>query len=369
MESYMIHVYNRYLAPFLALFLIGFQGVSAEVRLGATIPLTGDFATYGQQIKDGIELAKRDLQASGYTVETFYEDVPMPGRVAATALNKLVSQDKIHALAGNFLNPAFLAMKPIIERNELISFHTATADDFILAAGETVFSTNAKIKDEAKQLAEYAYNSLGARTAVALNISTIWGDTYAKHFIKHFLRLGGEILFSDVTMIGEKDLRPVLTKVRAKNPDVLLAAHMGTNLGAILKQARKIGITAPILAPYETEDPSVLETAGIHAEGVRYFLAKSNQPSAEELTFAKRFVREYGHEPLVLSTNAYDATMIIVKALEQCKLQIACAKNEIYAVNNYNGASGRFSIDADGAASREFILKTVKNGQFVRVPH
>ena len=266
--------------------LLALQFISAEeIKLGATLPLSGNYATYGNLIKDGIELAVDELNSSEMPIKVFYEDVPLPGKVIATAINKLLNQDKIHALAGNFWNPAIPVMSPYIERKGIPAFHTAIADDLVLGASDFIFSTNGKIKDEAKLLAEYAYETKGARKACILYILTTFGENYAQYFEKYFKQLGGEVILNDSIHLTDVDYRAALTKVKSKKPDLLMAGFFGTNIGTLLKQARELNFEKPILGTYETEDPSAIKVAKKHADGVLYY---SPEPKEKD-SFQKAF--------------------------------------------------------------------------------
>jgi branched-chain amino acid transport system substrate-binding protein len=364
--------YEKFLGLMLALicalsFSSAVRAGEEEIRIGATLPLTGDLASYGNLIKDGIELALSDLRAEGLNVKVFYEDVPAPGPAALTAVQTLINTDHVQGIAGNFWNPAIPIMAAPILQNRILTFHTAAADDLILNAGDYIVSTNTKIKDEAYKLAEYAYNTLHARTACVLYISTTFGDHYQMHFIERFTKLGGKILSLDKTNLGDSDLRTPLTKVRSLNPDVFFAAYFGNNLGLVLKQAREIGVKQQILSVYESEDPSVLSVAGPAAEGLRFFVgeAESETPSVKD--FRVRFEARFHYAPRVLASNAYDATKILVHALDQCRGSTECAKDEVYLVKDYDGASGKLTIDSEGGAEKPFVLKTVRDGKFVRM--
>lgn len=336
------------------------------IKLGATLPLSGDVATYGNLIKDGIVLASEDLKKKGITTELYFEDVPSPGVKALSAINKLIDKDKIQGLAGNFWNPVIPIIASALSKNSMPSFHTAVADDLILNANDFVFSTNHKIKDEACQLAEYAYNNMGARTAGVLSISTTFGDHYQKHFIERFKSLGGKVLVNDTTMLDQPDVKPALSKISKSNPDVFFAAYFGTNLGVILKQARELNIKSKILSVYEADDPSVLSIAREAAEGLKFFVSEPKEINENIKDYRDRFKLRFGYSPRILADNAYDATMILAQALHQCNSDKTCAKDLIYKTTNYRGVSGTFSIDSDGATSNKgFVLKTVKNGQFV----
>lgn len=360
------------LTPFLTIVVAVFfssgaaaQSVAPEViRLGATLPLSGDIAPYGNLIKDGIELALSDLAERGLRATVAYQDVPLPGPVAVSAVDKLITGDHIQGLAGNFWNPAIPIMAPALLRNKIVSFHTAAADDLILNAGDYIFSTNTKIRDEARTIAEYVFNDLGSRSACVLYIGTNFGENYFKHFLVHFESLGGKVPYSDLTKLGETDLRGVLTKVRTSSCDTFFAAYFGTNLGMVLKQAKSLGLQKPTLSVYEAEDPSVIEVGADAAEGLRFFVPEPITDTPAIIGYKERFTKRFGYEPRILGSNGYDATTILVTTLSECKGDAECAKKRIYATREYPGVSGTFSIDADGAARKAFVLKTVRNGRF-----
>lgn len=335
------------------------------IRLGATLPLTGDVASYGNLIRDGIILASEDLRKQGQSIELYFEDVPSPGPNALSAINKLVSQNRIDALAGNFWNPVIPIVAPVISHNNLPSFHSAVADDLILGVNDFVFSTNHKIKNEAYRLAEYARNALGAKTAGVLSIATTFGDHYQKHFASRFNELGGKIVVNDSTLLDQPNVKPALSKVLLKKPDVFFAAYFGTNLGAVLKQARQLNIDTRILSVYEADDPSVLSVAGSAAEGLRFFVSEPDVITEKIKQYRKHFEARFGYPSRILADNAYDATMILAKAISRCKADRFCIKDYVYKIRDYDGVSGSFSIDAEGATDKGLVLKTVRDGKFV----
>lgn len=352
---------------FAAIPTVSSESVTEEpIVLGATLPLSGDIASYGMLIKDGIDLAVSDLAKKGINVRIEYEDVPSPGPVALSAIQKLIAKNGINGLVANFWNPAIPIMAPAIKKAKILAFHTAEADDPILEAGDSIFSTNAKIKDESWELAYYAYHELQARTACILYIGTNFGEDYRKHFSERFSQLGGKILTSDLTKLGDSDVRPALTKVRQSSCDIFFAAYFGTNLGMLLKQSQGVGIKKTILSVYEAEDPSVISVAGSAAEDLKFFVPEPVGENETIKQFREKFMHRFGYEPRVLGSNAYDATTLLTQVLIDCKKDFDCAQSKVYEVKNYAGVSGTFTIEADGAAKKTFILKTIKNGLFVR---
>ena len=333
-----------------------------KIRLGVTVPLTGSFASYGNLIRDGVEFARSDLRELGYQVEVFYEDACLPNP-SISALRSLVSIKKINALVANFCVIAIPPMAPLVNKHQLLTFHTASASDSVLEASPIVFSTNSRVKDEARVLVEHAF-SKGARTASIFFVATDFGEDYNKYFKLYFEKLGGKVLSSDLGAIGQTDFRTEVIRAKAKKPDLIFAAHLGLSLGSLVKQIRNQGIKVPILSVYEAEDPSVLKEAKDLAEGLEFFTPEITYKTPASDRFNRRFQKTFGYQPRILAKNAYDATVLAAKALRRCRLDATCAKDWIYTIKNYPGVSGVFSIDSDGGASRSFVLKKVIGGQF-----
>lgn len=236
--------------------------VSAQpkIKIGATLPLTGNLSSYGENIRRGIEFAIEDSSQEESKIIFSPEDTPMSGAGVLSVFNKLRSANKIQAIAGNFSNVAMLALAPELGRNKIIAMHTAALDDDILAASHGwIFSTNTRISDEAREIAQYAYNQKGARAASVITIQTNFGLSYQKYFVEEFTRLGGTIVSSEFYQLGETDYKAQLTRIKSTNPDFLFAATFGHFLGLTLKQGREMGIKCPVFSVYESEDDSVIE--------------------------------------------------------------------------------------------------------------
>lgn len=339
------------------------------IRLGATLPLTGDLSSYGKLIADGIELAKEavapHMERLGYTLEVKYADVPLPGQPAVTAIQHLVSVQHIDGLAGNFWNPAIPAMAPIIDHKQIVTFHTAATDDLILSSSPYIMGTNGRIRDEARLMASYAVKTLGAQRIAVLYVLTTFGDTYRKYFVERFTELGGSITYSQGYSLEETDYRTSLVKIRASNPDAVYLGFFGTLLGRVIKQAREEQLRQQLLSVYESDDPAMLGVAGEAAEGLLFYTPEPTSPSEARQNFIEAFRRRYGYTPGILGANAYDATTLLAKALAKCRKNAQCAREALHSESDYEGASGKISIESDGGATKEYTLKTIKEGKVV----
>lgn len=338
------------------------------LRAGVTVPLSGDAATYGELIRDGVELARTDLELRGLKVEVVYEDVPVPGARMLSAAKKLAEVDRIDVLAANFWNPGIPVMAPIFEKAGVPMLHTAAPDDEVLAASPMVFSTNSSIRAEACKMAQYASRELHAHRAAVLFVETNFGAGYAKHFSRCFSEAGGEVVSHSSFELSNRDFRAMLLHIREAKPDVIFIGSFGATLGMLLRQARELQLNIPLLSTYESEDPSVLEIAGIvPPDFLKFLVAQSSDNNDTRADFIERFRKRFGYEPRILAANAYDALVLGAATFARCGRKSQCFADTLRETRNYPGASGYFSISADRSAQKDFVLKTVERKSFVEL--
>jgi branched-chain amino acid transport system substrate-binding protein len=110
---------------------------------------------------------------------------------ALSAINKLTSIDKIQGLVGSYCIIGMVPAALVLEKANVVGFHTTVVPQILLDSGEYVFTTNVRIKSEAEHLAQYAYNKLGLRRAATMYASSQWGEDYTGYFSREFKRLGG----------------------------------------------------------------------------------------------------------------------------------------------------------------------------------
>jgi len=334
------------------------------IHLGATLPLSGNLASYGEQIRHGMELAAADLRAEGGVITLHFEDTPMSGPGVLSAFRKLNDSLKVSGIAGNFSNVAMLTMAPVLQKSHMVAMHTAAMDDEILAAGQgAIFSTNTRVRDEAARMARYAFDSGYLRVAI-ITIETNFGVEYRKHFKTAFEAMGGVVVADESYQLGDVDYRTQLARVKAAKPDAIFAATFGHFLGLTIRQAREIGEKAQILSVYEAEDDSVLSAAGPQADGLRYFVSYDPIGTEASLQVRNRLAQLLGKAPSTFSLNAYDATTLLAKALISCDGKRPCVSDWLRSVRTYQGVSGVFSMAADGAAERPFHLREIRGGRF-----
>ncbi len=335
------------------------------LRVGVLVPPSGNFAVLGERVRNGFELAKADLASHGTFVEVIYEDACQP-KEALSAITKLIESDRITLLGGSFCVAGFVPVIDVLEKHQVIGVNLAPNPDSVLGH-DYVVSTNTSIKLKANELGAFAADTLRAKTAAILYYNTPLGEDYRKHFSAAFEERGGEIVLEQVTLIDASDFRTELTKIKQKNPDVIFVVQLARPLGNLLKQANELGIESRMLGNSQNEDPSVIEVAGVSAEGFYISSDEPLPPSENVLDFNRRYKERFGQEADVFARNAYDALILEAAAYKHCAGETDCMLAYFHAIKNYDGVSGSISIEEDGTAFKPTSFKVIKNGMFVSV--
>ena len=329
------------------------------IKVGIISPLTGDFGTYGEDVRKGVSIALEEEEFEN--VEVIYEDACLP-KDAIKAINKLVNVDDIDLISGVF---CIVSVEPILAMtNSTNIMMVASVPDSFIGISENLFSSHFAIKDEAEAEARFAYNELGARKSAILYLNNAFGISYLNNFKSEFEKLGGSVVAQEALDIYSGDFRTPLTKIKSKGAEVTLVVHLGTELGLILKQAKELEINSDLIGTYEAEDVSVLSSAGVAAEGF-WISSLEIKEQGKSASFNNLFISKYGESPTLVSRNAYDAIKLQINAFKECDGETNCINEHIRSVENYEGASGTFNISEGGTAVKNIIFKTVRDGKFV----
>lgn len=347
----------------------GLPEVKEPIKIGFATPLTGDAAAWGLPAKRGAEIALDKVNAeggiSGRKLELIFEDDRCDGATAATIANKFINIDKVPAIVGPVCSSAVLGEAPIVEQNKVVLLSAGASAPAIRDAGEYVFSIYPLDNYEAGLAAEFAYENLSKRKAAILYANNDYGKGAKDVLEEKFKEKGGEIRIMENYLIGQKDFRAQLTKIKNSGADVLFIWGQPNEMVPILKQLRELGVNLQIITTsvdIETED---LRKAGPEiADEVIYtiFKAVSNFNAGY---LRSEHQKRYGEDEDGLAPFGYDVVLLIADALRSAGPDADKIRDYLYTVRDFPGASGTMSFDEDGTVVKEFEFKTVKNGQFV----
>ena len=341
------------------------------VSIGAVLTLTGSSAQWGIAPRDALLMAADEINARGgishRKVELHIEDDQCQPATAVSATQKILAAHKPLAIVGAICSSATLAVAPIAERDHVVLISPASTNPQITNSGDYIFRTIPSDAFRGKVFAEYVF-SQGHKRVSVLYINNDGGAGNQQSFSENFRALGGAIASVDAYPADAQDLRAQLSKIKQQDSDAVLVVSYPGDTPLVLRQAFELGLRKPLFFQTEAlDDPAVLAKAGKAANGVTYILPAQAEGSAAQ-TFSQNYKTRYLRDPELFAAEGYDSLMLIAKALENVSDPTPdTLKAALYKIQNYPGASGTISFDANGDVSKPMVVKRIENGRSIVV--
>ncbi|MCP4581772.1 MAG: ABC transporter substrate-binding protein [candidate division Zixibacteria bacterium] len=339
------------------------------IKIGATLPLTGNSALWGQPTKEGIDLAidiiNNNGGINGTKIEVIYEDTQGIPSIGVTAIKKLINIDKVPAIIDNSNSSVTLAMAPIAESNNTIQLVTGASSPDIADAGEYIYRIWNSDALEGSFIAKYTIDSLKAKSAAILFVNNSYGKGLNKVFTNKFQLLGGHITISESFDEGIADFRTSISKVLNTNPEVIYIVAYPNQGAPLIIQLKELGCSIPVVGAVALEDSKFLEQAGQAANGLIYPLPAEIDTSSDLYKdFKEAYMKKYDKQIQFLAAEGYDGAMIIALALEKVDTVSGQEiKRQLEIMTMYRGVSGPIEFDENGEVNKPFGIREIENGQ------
>lgn len=347
------------------------EAANDQIKIGTILPLTGNYAEYGNRVKRGVDLAVEEINSkggiAGKQIQLYAEDSQSQAKNAVSALTKLSTVDGVHFVIGEVSSTNTLAMVPVAQQNQTFLFAPVSSSPKLTNVSP-LFARNWPADNaEASSIAEYAIKN-GVKVAAVLYINVDYGIGLAENFKKTFEAKGGRIALYEAYDGETRDFKGLAAKVGKSDAQVVFLGGYHKDMAYATKGIRE-GVRRPvqILAGTDYEVDEVLQIAGKGAEDVVYGTPSFDPDSQEKSIklFVEAYRKKYSKDPSLFEANAYDAIYLIKQLVEQVGDDSAKVGKAIREVVNFKGASGTYSFKSDGDVLREISLRTVRNGKFV----
>ena len=344
------------------------------VKIGVNYELSGGVATYGQASVQGIEMAVAEVNAAGGVkgkqVELVKYDNKSEPAEATTLATKLMTQDQVVAVLGPATSGAMKATIPVALKNKVpVASGSATADDVTVGASgvqEYAFRVCFNDSFQGTAMANFASKKLDAKTAVIIkDNSNDYSKGLAENFTKTFTEAGGTIVGEQAYVKGDTAFAPILTLIKSQKFDVIYLPGYYEEAGLIIKQARELGITAPVLGADGFDSPKLLELGGAAALNDVYF---TNHYSALDqdpkvVKFIADFKAKYNEEPNAFHALGYDLAKFAMDSAERATVLTGeGVKDAMASTSDFPGVTGSFSIDANHNPVKAIVVIGLKAG-------
>lgn len=293
------------------LFVAACSSASSEYRLGMAGPFEEGF---GAANRRGAELALSEINASGgingSPLAIEFRDDRGDGSRAATIAQEFVDDSRIAAVVGHVTSGAMVAAAKVYD-GHLAALATTASSAAITGISPWVFRVISSDSANGVDLARFA-ERLGKRRAAILYENDAYGRGLADAFRRQF---SGELIGFDPIDAGGTDAEVFVAWFAQRRPDLVFVAGTERSGMAILREARRVGITADFLGgdgwTGVVADRAASEGALVGAP----FTALDPRPAAQRFVGAYR--ERYGEDPDGNAALAYDAVQVMAAGLRE----------------------------------------------------
>lgn len=335
------------------------------VEIGVIAPLTGASANHGKDLVEGINLAYKTaneyIDTSKYEIKLLIEDDLSTPQGGVNALQKLIQTHKPIVIIGPVASSIMLAMIPIAEKNKISLFSPAASSPAISNSGEYIFRMSLLAPDQTKLLSNYAYTN-GIKKMSILYVNDDTGISYMESFEKDFLALGGKVVLKEAFDKKSVDFKTILLKLKNSGAEAVFIPGVPKTIGLIMKQAKELNIAMKFFGNYGAEGADLLTASEGAAEGFIY----ASIPISEH--FSNEYFLTANKQPTIGPALGYDALHIVLKVITENGTDRDKFKQGLKELKDFDGATGRTTILPTHDASKEVILKIVRNNTFVDFP-
>jgi branched-chain amino acid transport system substrate-binding protein len=352
----------------------GAGGDSGPIVIGYYGDLSGRTSNFGQSTKNGVEMAADEINKAGgingRQVTILSEDDEGRPEKAATVVTKLIDQDRVVALLGEVASGNSLAAAPKAQASKVPMISPSSTNPAVTQVGDYIFRVCFIDPFQGDVMAKFAANTLKAKTAaIMLDFNSPYSRGLTEFFEASFKKLGGQILDKQAYTQGDRDYKGQLTAIRSKNPDVIYIPGYYGEVGVIAKQAKQLGIQAPMLGGDGWDSTQLWDLGGDSLNGSYISNHYSvDDPSPAIQKFVADYKARFGNVPDALAALGYDAMKVLADGIKRAgTTKEPELRDAIAATKNFPGVTGNITLDENRNAVKPAVVLKLENRKYIYV--
>ena len=287
------------------------------LKIGIINCATGTQAPIGEYMSNGYKLALEDLQKKGIKVELVIEDDTGKPQVSMSAMEKLVTRDRVTAVVGPYSSACANAVSKLAEKYKVpLLVPVASKEEITRQNQKYVFRLSATTEDYAAILISMAQKLGKPKTMAILNENTDFGTSGAKSAKAYAAQVGIQVLVEEAYVSGSPDYRSTLAKIKGLNPDLVFMVSYVADGILLMRQAREVGLQPQAFlgagAGFASSEFAREQSISNNVFSSTQWTTDVNWPGAKD--FGKRYKAKFGKEEVPYhAANAYASLMVMAE--------------------------------------------------------
>jgi branched-chain amino acid transport system substrate-binding protein len=350
-----------------------------SIKVGAILSVTGPASFLGAPEARTLEMLAEEINAkggiNGARIQLVIKDSGGSPEKAISFAKQLIDEEKVFAIIGPSTSGETMAVKNIAEESKTILISCAAAEVIVNPVARYVFKTPQKDSYAVVKIFQQM-KKMGVSKIGVLSSNTGFGKAGKEQIEKLAPEQGMQILISEVYDKAATDLTAEVTKLKSANVQAVVNWSIEPAQSIVIKNIRQIGLKIPIFQSHGFGNINYVKAAGQAAEEVIFpagrllvadSLSDKHPQKALLLSYTKTYESKYKEEVSTFGGHAYDAFIILVKAMKDAGRDKEKVRTAIENIKGLVGTAGVFNFSAadhNGLDLNAFEMLTVKDGKF-----
>jgi branched-chain amino acid transport system substrate-binding protein len=354
---------------------LAFQTALAQqkvIKIANVIELSGAGTTSGTNFKNGVELAIKEINATGgilgHRLESYTVDTQSNPGVAKGLAQKAVD-DGVFAVFGPVFSGSILVSMAETRKAEVPNFTGGEAAAITKQGNPYIFRTSFTQDTAMPKVARYIANTLKAKTVAVIYVNNDFGKGGRDAIAKALQPMGVSVSTDISTEQSQIDFSAAVLKAKQANSDVVFAYLNEEESARLLRELRKQGVSKPIVGETVLTSQKVIELAGEAANGaVAHVGLTVDAPLPSIRAFRAKFEKAYNYVSDHNGVKGYTGVYIMKAAIEKVgkvdrKAMAQAMKGLKIKASEHPGVLMDVSFDDNGDLDRESFLAEARNGK------
>ncbi len=351
-----------------AVLALGVGMAKADIVIAVAGPMTGSYASMGEQALKGAEQAVKDINAKGGVLGQKLklevgDDACDPKQAVAVA-NQLVNKG-VKFVAGHFCSGSSIPASAVYQEEGLIQISWGSTNPKLTEQGfGNVYRVCGRDDQQGPAAAELLATKFKGKKVAILQDKTAYGKGLADETKKKLNELGVQEVMYEAYTAGEKDYSALVTKLKQANIDVIYLGGYHSEAGLIVRQASEQGLKVTLVGGDSLGTSEFAAIAGKAGDGTLFSFNPDprKDPANKKVVEA---IRAGGYEPEGYTLYTYGAIQAYAQAVAAAKSTKPADVNKQLHALTLDTVLGKVGFDAKGDLKAPgFLFYEWKNGTF-----
>jgi len=351
--------------------LVGALGMSvaqADIKIATAGPMTGQYATFGQQMKAGAIQAVADINAAGGVlgqklILEVGDDACDPKQAVAVA-NQMVNKGVVF-MAGHFCSGSSIPASKVYEEEGIVQISPASTNPKLTdEGGDNVYRVCGRDDQQGKVAGQFLAKKYKGKNIAIIQDKTAYGKGLADETRKYLRQAGGKEKMYEAITAGEKDYSALVSKLKRNKIDVLYLGGYHTEAGLIIRQMRDQGMKTVLVSGDALVTDEFWQITGSAGEGTMMTFSPDPRKNPDAAPVVKEF-RNKGVEPEGYVLYTYGAIQAWAQAVEKAGSTDTNKVIKSLNHNKFNTVLGNIGFDKKGDVTAPgYVFYVWKHGKY-----